>query len=111
MSMFKKTCFSCGSKVDALYEGICDVCVKEQYPPIYEVKPMNFKICNTTKRISWNNHYYPIEEFRGILFDVVRKHVVLNPQYELKELRVENIAIEGHKLEFDIEVDCDLKKV
>ncbi|MEC8339618.1 MAG: NMD3-related protein [Nanoarchaeota archaeon] len=109
MSMFKKTCFSCGAKVDKLYEGICEDCVKEQYPPIYEIKPMNLKICNVTKTICYNNYYQEFDEIKKILPDIAKKHVVLNPQYELVSLQVENIEIIGNKLGFDINVECELK--
>lgn len=109
MSMFKKTCFSCGAKVDILFEGICEECVKEQYPPIYEIKPINLKICNVTKRISYNNYYHDFEELKKILPDITKKHVILNPQYELKELKLDNIELNGNKIGFDLEVDCELK--
>ncbi len=109
MSMFKKTCFECGSKVDKLYEGKCSDCVKEQYPPIYEIKPLNLKICNFTKKIAYNNYYYEIDEIKKILHDIVRKNLVLNEQYNLVELYVENFEIDGHKVSFDIEVECVLK--
>ena len=109
MSVFKKRCFACGEQADQLFEGKCEECLVEEMPPIKEVKPITLKIDNQTKQICYNNYYYNQEVFFKMLPDIAKKNLVLNEHYVLKELKIENILVKGHKLEFDIEVDCDLK--
>lgn len=108
-NLFAKTCFECGKKQNILYEGRCDGCVVEQFPPIKEIKPMNFKIDNVTKQICYNNHYYDFSSLVELLPEIVEKHIVINEPYTIKELEILNPTVQGHKLVFDIEVDCDLK--
>lgn len=105
---FMKQCFSCGAKVKTLYDGICESCLKEQFPPIKEVKPLNFKICNFSKKISYNNHFYEPEKIIDMLPDIVFKNVILNDHYKLNSIQIDNIEIDGHKFGFDIEVDCEI---
>jgi hypothetical protein len=40
----------------------------------------------------------------------IKSYLTLNEKYQLKEITVENFNVLGHKLVFDIVVDCDLKK-
>ena len=110
MSLFKKTCFECGGKVDKLYDGICVKCVKEQIPPISELKPLNFKVCNSTKKICWNNYYYTHDEIENLLPEIVKKNLIINKEYELIDILIENFEIEGNKVIFDLEVNCNLRK-
>lgn len=106
--MFKKTCFSCGAKVDKVYEGICVNCLKQQQPPIQELKPINFKFCNFTKKISYKNYYYEQEELEQILPDIVKKYLIINPNYKLENVDIENFEIDGHKIRFDVIAECEL---
>ena len=107
--LFKKTCYLCGAKEDELYEGMCDNCLYEQIPPIYEVKPIAFKIDNVSKEICYNDIYYTFEEITEILPSIVKNYVVINEPYILKELEVCDVELNGNTLSFDIEVECDIK--
>ena len=109
MSLFKKTCFDCGSKVDDLYDGRCEDCLKQEFPPIKELKQINFKFCNSTKKVCYNNYFYEREKIEEMLPDIVRKNLVLNDHYDLNELFIENFRIEGHKVSFDVGVDASIK--
>ena len=106
---FLKTCYSCGSKVEKLFDGICSECVKEQFPPIEQVKPINFKIDNMSGQISYNNIYYDVDKIEEMLPSIVKKNIVINENYVLNDLDIQNFEVKGSKLSFDIEVDCDLK--
>ncbi len=107
--MFLKTCFSCGAKVKDLYEGNCEECFKKENPPISELKQINFKICNMSKKICYKSVYYDQEKIFKMMPDIIKKHLIINPHYILKDFQIENFEIEGHKVRFDLEVDCDLK--
>ncbi|MCA9487198.1 hypothetical protein H6501_02845 [Candidatus Woesearchaeota archaeon] len=107
--MFLKTCYSCGAKVKALHEGLCATCCKEEFKPIEDLKPIALKYCNVTHKIAYQNRYHEIEEFVTLLPNIVRKHIVISPLYTLKELEIEDLQIVGHKVIFDIKVECDLQ--
>lgn len=109
MSVFKKLCFNCGNKVDFLKEGLCENCYKEQFPPIKEIKQLNLKSCNVCSRISYNNHFYSVDEFEDMLDDILRKKVVLNEGYKLNSVHANDLEIKGTKVSFDVSVDCDLE--
>jgi NMD protein affecting ribosome stability and mRNA decay len=106
---FKKTCISCGQKVEKVHEGMCENCIKEHIPPIKEVKELNFKVCNATGKILFNNFYYKVEEIEKMLPGIMKKQVTINEPYILKELSIEDFEVEGHKLGFDLVVECKLK--
>lgn len=106
---FMKTCFSCGKKSQRLYDSMCEQCLKEQFPPIQEIKPINFKIDNMSKKISFKNAYHNAKEIEKMLPDIVKRNIVINEHYVLKELEIENFEIIGHKMNFDVVVDCDIK--
>lgn len=108
-SLFKKTCFECGNKADMLYEGRCQDCVVELFPPIKDIKPMNFKIDNVSKEICYNNYYYTFEKLVPLLPSIAKKHIILNDQYVLEDIKILDPEVDGHKIIFDIEVSCDLK--
>lgn len=108
--MFKKTCYECGNKIDVLYEGKCEKCFTSENPPISEIKPLNIKYCNHCKKINYNNQYYEPVEFVERIVDLIKKNIIINQNYTLKELKIENFEIIGEKVAFDIEVDCDLKE-
>lgn len=107
---FKKTCFQCGSKVDKLYGSICKECLVKERPPICEIKPMNFKICNSCKKIHWNNQLLEVDEIETMLPNIAKKKVVLNSDYVLNNVIIENFEVVGNKLIFDVIVDCDFKE-
>ena len=109
MSVFKKSCFSCGKKVDTLNEGMCDECYVEKFPPIKEIKPLNVKICNQCGKIHFNNSLYKVEDFEKIVPDVMKKKVVLNEGYKMNSLHIKDFEIESNKLKFGLEVDSDFK--
>lgn len=108
--MFKKTCFECGAKIEDVYEGMCQSCYKEKNPPIKEIKPINIKYCNSCKRLFYNNQMYYPEEIENKIEEIVAKNLILDEKYELKKLTVENFIIEKATVNFDVEIDCDLKK-
>lgn len=108
--MLLKTCFACGAKVKDLYESKCEECYKLSFPPIKELKPMTFKICNHTKRIWYNNVYHEPAYVQEMLPNWTKKNLILNDRYTLKKLDIENFEIKGHKLVFDVTVDCTLRK-
>jgi hypothetical protein len=110
MSVFKKRCFLCGKQTNRLYDQHCEECFSQEFPPIKEVKPISLKVDNITQDICYNNHYYPQKEFFKMLPEIMKKNIVLNQGYVLKEYSLENIEVKGHKLLFDIHVDCDLEK-
>ncbi len=105
---FKKTCFICAAKESKLYDGMCINCYKEQNPPIKEIKPTNFKICNQCMRIHYNNALYSTDEIEEMLPVIMKSRVVLNEGYKLNELEITDFQRRGNKLTFDVEVDCDL---
>jgi NMD protein affecting ribosome stability and mRNA decay len=108
--MFKKTCYECGAKVDILFEGKCEKCYNEESPPIKEIKPLNMKYCNSCKKIHYNNQLLTIDEIKKRIKDIVKKHLVINENYKLNKLEINNFEIEGSKVIFDVKVDCDLEK-
>lgn len=105
---FMKRCFSCGEKVEKLHEGLCEVCNKEQNPPIKEIKPANMKYCNECCRVHYNNIMRTMEEIEEMLPNIMKSRVILNPGYKLNSLDIHNFKRKGNKLSFDVEVDCDL---
>lgn len=107
MSVFKKTCFECGSKVDEVRENLCLDCYKELHPPIAEIKPLNVKVCTVCEKISYNNHFFEVVEFEELLPDIMKKRVVLNDGYRLNSVEIFDLQIRGRQLEFNVEVDCD----
>ena len=108
--MFKKTCFNCGNKVDKIYNGLCEECFKTDNPPIKEIKPINIKYCNSCKKLAYSNQYYTQKEIEEKINDIVKKHTVLNDNYVLNSLEVTNFNIDGAKVNFDVEIDCDLNE-
>lgn len=110
MSKFLKTCFSCGSKVKTVYEGFCIDCFREQYPPIKEIKPVKFKVCNISGKIAYKNTFYPEKELFERLPNIMKNYVVIDDNYKLEEIKVENVEVVGHKLSFDVVAECDIGK-
>lgn len=105
----KKICYSCGSKVIILYDGICEKCLKEQVPPIQEIKPINLKICNSCKKIHYNNQLLLLEEVKEMLPSIVEKRLVLAKEYKLEKLKINNFETSGNKIIFDVDVKCSIK--
>ncbi|MFW5704922.1 MAG: NMD3-related protein [Nanoarchaeota archaeon] len=105
---FKKMCFSCGAKVDSLYEGLCEECYGEQIPPIQEIKPINLKICNGCGKLHYNNQLYEVEEIQEMLPEILEKSIVLNKGYVLEDVDFDNFEIVGHKVSFDVIVNSHL---
>lgn len=109
MSMFKKTCFSCGNKVDELYESQCEDCYKQEFPPIKEIKPLNIKVCNMCGKIYLGHTLITFEELKERLPLNVTKNTILNEGYILNSVSIKNLKLTREKIIFDVEVDCDLK--
>lgn len=107
--MLKKTCFLCGAKVTQLVDSMCENCLKQERPPIQEVKPVSFKICNMSKKIKYKNAFHQQDEIEKMLPDIMKKQIVIDEAYELTNLDIKNFEVDGHKLLFDIEVDCNIK--
>ena len=108
--MFKKTCFECGSKVDKIYDGLCEICFKHINPPIKEIKQLNIKYCNGCKRLIYNNQMYEREELEARIEEIVSKNLIINEHYQLQKIKIKKFNIEKATVSFDIEVDCKLKK-
>ena len=109
MNVFKKTCFECGNKVDNLIDGRCENCFKAEFPPIKELKPIKALYCNNCKSIKFNNATISQKEFKDRMPTIVKKNLILNENYILKNIEISNFKIKNNKVEFDFEVDCDLK--
>ena len=104
-----KTCFTCGNKVEKVYSGKCEVCLKEQNPPIKEIKPIKGNICNMSSKIEFHNTYYEQDEFEEKLPFLIKKNIIIDENYSLKDLEIENFEVDGHILKFDVVVNCDVK--
>ena len=110
---FKRACCECGKKSNILIDGKCEECHTNEFPPIKEFKQITFQICNVTKKIAYNNMYYPQKEIIEKIPEIVKSKLELNPGYHLQELEIENVEIDGHKVSFDVYVECgfDVEKV
>lgn len=108
--VFKKVCFECGAKEEKLYEGKCLKCFKTDVLPIKEIKEINLKICNQCSKIHYNSGFYTVDEIEEMLPTIVKNRMIIDPNYILKKLDINNFEVRGSKLSFDISVDCDLKK-
>jgi len=106
---FKKTCFECGSKVDKLYNGVCIDCFQEENPPIKEIKQLNVKICNMCKKIHHNNQLLKVEDFEKLLENIMKKKVILNKGYTLKELKISDFEVVRNKICFNLKVNTNLE--
>ncbi len=109
MSKFKKTCFYCGIKVDKLYESMCESCFRSNFPPIKNLKPLNVKYCNMCQKITINNSTFTPEEFKKRLPNIIKKNILINNKYNLKEVIIKDFKIKGNKVSFNLKVKCDLK--
>lgn len=107
MSVFKKSCFECGKKVDEVKENLCLDCYKEINPPINDIKPINVKHCNMCGRIHYNNYFYEIDEFKDNLHHIMKKRITLNDGYKLNEVSIDEFEIVKSKVSFNLKVDCD----
>jgi len=107
MSVFKKTCFECGAKVDKLIDGRCEECFRQEFPPIKNLKPIKALYCNNCKSIKYNNATISREEFEERMPLIVKKYLILNENYKLNDIKIFNFKIKNNKVEFDFEVDCD----
>jgi NMD protein affecting ribosome stability and mRNA decay len=107
--MFKKTCYECGIKIDKLYEGKCKDCFKKEFPPITNIKPINLKFCNGCLKLNYNNQFLDKKEIERRLPEIVKKNLIINKHYKLNKLNIKNFEINGEKVSFNIEVDCELK--
>ncbi len=105
-----KLCYSCGKKTQKIISGLCENCLKVDIPVVKELKEMNFKICNQTKKLYYKNKYFEEEEFKTLLPNFIKKNIILNDPYQLNEITIPFFEVDGHILIFDIEIDYDLKK-
>ncbi len=107
---FLKTCYSCGKKTNELYESMCEECYKLKYPPIKELKPLNLKMCNSCKKIHYDNQFLTIEEIENILPQIILKNIELNKSYIFKKIEVENFINEKNRINFDFNIEVELEK-
>jgi NMD protein affecting ribosome stability and mRNA decay len=107
MSVFKKSCFECGKKVDVVKNNLCFECYKEQNPPIKEMKAMNIKYCNICGRIHYNNYFYDVDEFEEVLPQLLKKRIEISEGYNLNSITVEDFEVRSSKIGFDVKVDVD----
>jgi NMD protein affecting ribosome stability and mRNA decay len=105
--MIKKQCFICGKKTNEILEGKCKDCLKQKVPLIKELKKNKFFICNYSKKIGYKNSYYSKKEFLNILPKILKKNIILNKEYKLNNVEIENFEIDGHRLIFDTNIDYD----
>lgn len=108
MSIFKKTCIDCGSKVDEVKEGLCYNCYSELNPPIKEIQETNLKICNECRRIHYNNAIFTIDEIKEMLPNILKKRIILNEGYKLESLNISDFKIKNSKISFDINAETNL---
>ena len=104
---FKRTCCECGIKTSILVNGKCEKCHCYEFPPVKEFRQITFQVCNVTKKIAYNNIYYPQEEIIEKIPEIVESKLDLNDGYTLSDLEVENIQIKGNKVNFDVFIECD----
>lgn len=109
MSKFKKTCFSCGSKEDKLYDNLCEKCFKEENPSLIDLKPIKVKYCNSCSQINFSNHMISRDEFEERLPSIVKKNLIIDDRYILNEIFIEDFNIKGSKVSFDVIIDTSLK--
>jgi NMD protein affecting ribosome stability and mRNA decay len=105
---FKKTCFECGKKESKLFNGMCENCYKNINPPIKEIKPTNFKVCNQCLKVHYNNSAYTLDEIEEMMPNIMKARTILNEGYILNDLEIKDFKKVGAKLVFDVEVDCQL---
>jgi NMD protein affecting ribosome stability and mRNA decay len=103
--MILKQCFICGKKTNELFEGKCENCLKQNILLIKQIKESKFFICNHSKKICYKNSYYTKEDFLEILPKILKKNIVLNDEYKLNKIEIEDFEIDGHKLVFDANID------
>lgn len=108
-SVFMKTCFECGNKVDFLVESKCEECFKLECPPIKELKPLNIKYCNSCKRLLYSHRYNEGKLLANDIYNLVKRNLVIDEHYVLNELKIVNLDIDFPNVKFEVEVDCDLK--
>jgi len=110
MSVFKKTCFECGAKEDRLFEGKCMSCFNQEIPPIEEIKQIKLRTCNMCKKIHYKHGLFTLKKIEEMIPVIVEKNLVLNKNYELKSLKIENFGLIKGRVCFDVKVDCNLLK-
>jgi len=110
MSKFKKTCFTCGNKVDKLIESRCEECYREEFPAVKEIKPVNIRFCNTCKKIYINNNLIEKKEIEERLLPMIKKNIHLNNNYTLENVKLSNFKFKGSKIIFDTEIETELIK-
>jgi NMD protein affecting ribosome stability and mRNA decay len=107
MVKFQKTCFSCGKKTNELYDSLCEDCFKKEHPPIKKLNEINLKICNSCKKIHYENQLLTIEEIQKMLPNIVKKKIEIDKSYKLNEIIIKNFFSEKNKINFDIKIDVD----
>lgn len=107
---FKRTCCECGKKTSILINGKCEECHCYEFPPIKEFRQITFQVCNVTKKIAYNNIYYPQDEIIEKIPEIVKSKLDLNDGYSLVDLEIDNIEIDGHKISFDVHIECEFNQ-
>ena len=108
--VFLKTCYNCGAKAKTLQNGMCENCFREETPPVKEIKELNLKICNSCKKIHYNNALMTQEEIAEILPQAMKKRVVMNEGYKLKDVKIDNLEFDKNKVLFDVRIESELTK-
>jgi len=104
-----KLCYVCGNKEKSLFEGMCEECFRKKSEPVEDFKPLNLKICNMCKKIHYKNQLYTLEEFYTILPKILKERLVINKNYILKSISIENYGLDKEDLIFDTNIDFQLK--
>ena len=108
---FKRKCCECGALSSVLIEGKCEICHRKEFPPIKEFKPVVLHFCNVTKKIGYNNIYYEQEVLFDKLPDIVASKIELNKGYTLNEIEIDNIEVDGHKVRFEVNIECEFENI
>ncbi|MFT4244140.1 MAG: NMD3-related protein [Candidatus Woesearchaeota archaeon] len=106
---FKRKCCECGALSSILIDGKCEKCHRIEFPPIKEFKPIVLHFCNVTKKIAYNNIYYKQEVLFNKLPEIVASKIELNEGYELRQIEIDDIELDGHKVRFQINVECEFE--
>ena len=103
--MFLKTCFKCGKKCETLSEdNLCDDCLKGD-SLIEKLKLPNFKVCNYTKKIFYQNKYFEEDEILKMLPQIMRKNIVLSNNSKIENINIFDFEIKSNTMFFKLKLD------
>ena len=107
--MLLKTCYECGNKSKNIQNGICENCLKKT-SPIKNIKKPNFKICNFTKKIFYENRYFELFEIEKMLKNMMKKNITLNEGFKIDDIEIKDLEVVSNFLNFDLEIEYSVNK-